>query len=176
MLTKISSMLDAVADRLQKKGMMEEARDIDRIADLVDQASSPAAVAKAIEEALAIVKQKHPDGMVTASALGKSIATALLMGLGAMAKAGQPVDTTEMGSALNKASDSLATIQPSTDLLPAPKMGNISGLKVRMTTKAQEAAYNTINALDKEMGQKGMRTTERQQILRHLLIGMGMLI
>jgi len=36
MLEKISSMLDAVADSLEKKGLVKEAFEIDKIADMID--------------------------------------------------------------------------------------------------------------------------------------------
>ena len=40
MLTKISSALDAIADRLEKKGLVKEAFELDKIADELDNAST----------------------------------------------------------------------------------------------------------------------------------------
>lgn len=183
MKTKVSSMLDALADGLEAKGLVKEAYEIDKIADLIEGQAEvpPAMVAQAIKEAIVIVRQRQGAGGVvtaaeiTGSNLGKSIAMALLMGIGALAKAGEPVDTTGISDVLSRASDNLATIQI-TGMLPTPKMGNVSGLRIRIATKAQEAAYGTINALDKGLAEKGVRTTERQQILKPILSNMGMLL
>jgi hypothetical protein len=41
MLNKISSMLDAVADSLEKKGLIKEAYEIDKIADSIDKPLNP---------------------------------------------------------------------------------------------------------------------------------------
>lgn len=170
-------MIRKVSDDLRKLALA--------IAEQQGESLEPKEVAKAIEDALRIVQQQQKSGKpVTAaevealagSGLAKAIAMALLMGIGSLAKAGTPADTTGVGDAISKASDSLTTVRVDVKgILPGTKVSNISGLKVIINTNAQDQGFKILNQLDKDLGTKGFDKEARQGIIKPMLQAMGML-
>ena len=168
MLRKVSDELRHMAVAIAEEGGMD-----------------PKEIARALEDALRIVEQKQKSGKpVTAAeieaALGRglaqAIAMALLLGIGSLAKAGTPADTTGVGDAISKASDSLTTVRVDVKgTLPGTKVSNISGLKVIINTNAQDQGFKILNQLDKDLGAKGFDKEARQGIIKPMLQAMSML-
>jgi len=169
-------MIRKVSDDLRKVALA--------IAEQQGESLEPKEVARAIEDALRIVQQQQKSGKpVTAaevealagSGLAKAIAMALLMGIGAMAKAGDSTAVNDTPDLLSKAADSLVTIRvEQKGTLPGTKVSTIAGIKVAINTIAQDESFKVINKLDKDLAGQGMKQEDRQKVLEPMLRSMGM--
>ena len=180
MIVKVADELRRVAQTITAE---QEAVEVER--------DAPKSIAKAIQLGLAEAKKKlEKGGVVTAAEvdaalvtagmgpLTRAIALAVVMIITGLSQAGaQTADTTAVAGAIDKAADSLQTIRiDERGVLPGAMVISIAGVKSTITTKAQKAAFDVLNGLDKELGKQGVKQDKRQELLKPMMQGMGMAV